>query len=88
MSFPAIAARLLESRINRSGSIRGELEMIKRARLLAATLALAAAFGVPESAQARPILCGAAESFLSDINNAPTAGYSYWIMYWLDHCEG
>lgn len=62
--------------------------MIKRARLLAAMLALAAPFSVPESAQAMPFLCGAVESYLSDINNAPTGGYSYWVMYWLDHCEG
>lgn len=61
--------------------------MIERARLLAATLALVAAFGVPNSARAMPFLCGAVESFLSDINNAPTSGYSYWVLYWLDHCQ-
>ena len=62
--------------------------MIKRARLLAATLALAAAFSVPESAQARPFMCAAANAYLSDYTEtAPYAGYSYWLMYYQDHCE-
>jgi hypothetical protein len=61
--------------------------MIKRARLLAATLALAAAFCAPPSAQARSFMCGAVDAYLSDINNAPNGGYSYWILYWQDYCE-
>jgi len=59
--------------------------MVKCARLLAATLALAGASSVPGQAHAMPILCGAAQAFVYNVSEN-TPGYDYWATYLLRHC--